>query len=116
MQHTSTTFRTGILLSALIAMCNVSARPTLESTCGGGIPIDFVRKCDKHADKGYVPLRRQMGGSCLSMCCQQDTNGGIVCTSDPDSIIERAGIPGKSIQPAASAVTPAASGAVPNKR
>lgn len=116
MHHAATMLCAAVCLIALMAPTEASARPKLENTCGGGIAIDFVRKCDKHADKGYVPLRRQVSGSCMDMCCQQDKSGGIVCTSDPDSITERTGMPRHPVEPAASAVAPAPAASVPNKR
>jgi hypothetical protein len=110
--------RSARTLSVVAALCgtllyathDATARPKLESTCGGGMPIAFVRACDAHAHQGYVPLRRQLSdGSCMNMCCQQDANGNISCVSDPNQIVGRtaASVPVK--QPVANAL------ASPNK-
>jgi hypothetical protein len=122
--------------SVLFALINAGAllfsvahaRPVLESNCGGGIALSFVRACDAHSLQGYRPLRRQLDdGSCINMCCQQDANGNFSCVSDPSTIVSRVGgVPIKagatSVEatpvksPAPRTTTPAAPGVLPNSK
>lgn len=96
-----------LCITSLIASHDAAARPKLESTCGGGMPIAFVRACDAHAHQGYVPLRRQLSdGSCMNMCCQQDANGNISCVSDPNQIVGRSGVSTLAAQPGVTTLAP----------